>query len=60
MRGIMQARQKPFEVIETENDKINTEIIKFYKPEKKEEIKMIDSENLDELIEILSKNAKVI
>jgi len=34
--------------------------IKFYKPKEKEEIKMIDSENLDELVEIFNKNAKVI
>lgn len=60
MRGIMQARQKPLEIIETENDEIGTEIIKFYKPKEKEEIKMIDSENLDELVEIFNKNAKVI
>ena len=60
MRGIMQARQKPLEIIETENDEIGTEIIKFYKPKEKEEIKMIDSENLDEIVEIFNKNAKVI
>lgn len=60
MRGIMQARQKPLEIIETENDEIGTEIIKFYKPKEKEKIKMIDSENLDELVEIFNKNAKVI
>ena len=60
MRGIMQARQKPLDVIEVDENKINTETIKFYKPQEKGEIKMIDSDNLDELINLLHNEAKVI
>ena len=60
MRGIMQARQKPLNVIEVDENNINTETIKFYKPQEKGEIKMIDSDNLDELINLLHNEAKVI
>ena len=60
MRGIMQARQKPLDVIEVDENNINTETIKFYKPQEKGEIKMIDSDNLDELIKLLHNEAKVI
>ncbi len=60
MRGIMQARQKPLEVIEVDENNLKTETVKFYKPQEKGEIKMISSENLDELINLLHKEAKVI
>ncbi len=60
MRGIMQARQKPLDVVEVDENNINTETIKFYKPQEKGEIKMIDSDNLDELINLLHNEAKVI
>lgn len=56
----MQARQKPLDVIEVDENNINTETIKFYKPQEKGEIKMIDSDNLDELINLLHNEAKVI
>ena len=60
MRGIMQARQKPLDVIEVDENNINTETIKFYKPQEKGEIKMIYPDNLDELINLLHNEAKVI
>ena len=60
MRGIMQARQKPLDVVEVDENNINTETIKFYKPQEKGEIKMIDPDNLDELINLLHNEAKVI
>jgi electron transfer flavoprotein beta subunit len=60
MRGIMQARQKPLEIIEVDENNLKTETVKFYKPQEKGEIKMISSENLDELINLLHKEAKVI
>ena len=60
MRGIMQARQKPLEVVEVDENSLKTETVKFYKPKEKGEIKMISSENLDELINLLHNEAKVI
>ena len=60
MRGIMQARQKPFEIIEDCIDKLKTNTIKFSKPDDNKEIKFISDDNLDELIDCLRNEAKVI
>ena len=60
MRGIMQARQKPFEIIEDNTEEIKTNTIRFTKPESNKEIKLISPDNLDELIDCLHKEAKVI
>lgn len=60
MRGIMQARQKPLEIIEPSDFELKTSTIKFYKPEEKKEIKMVDSEDLDKLIDLLHNEAKVL
>ena len=60
MRGIMQARQKPLVVIEPSEVKIKTTTKKFYSPEEKKEITMIDSDDLDRLIDLLHNEAKVI
>jgi electron transfer flavoprotein beta subunit len=60
MRGIMQARQKPLEVIEPYNFTSNTKTLKFQKPLPKQAVKLIDSENLDELINLLHNEAKVL
>ena len=60
MRGIMQARQKPLEVIEPYDFNSNTETLKFQKPQPKQAVKLVDSENLDELINLLHNEAKVL
>ena len=60
MRGIMQARQKPLDVIEPYNFSANTSVLKFYKPEPKQAVKLVDQENLDELINLLHTEAKVL
>jgi len=60
MRGIMQARQKPLEVLESCNAKSKSEINKFQKPESKKGVKLVDPENLDELISLLHGEANVI
>ena len=60
MRGIMQARQKPLDVIEPDQSEFKTETHKFYKPEDKKEIIMVDPDNLDKLIDLLHNEAKVI
>ena len=60
MRGIMQSRQKPLEVIEPSKIQTKTTTNKFYKPEEKSEIKMVDSNDLDTLIDLLHNEAKVI
>ena len=60
MRGIMQARQKPLLLIEPSEIKVKTTTNKFYIPEEKKEITMIDSDDLDKLIDLLHNEAKVI
>lgn len=58
MRGIMQARKKKLDVVEPENQAPQTTAVKFEKPAPKGDVKMIDSDNLDELVELLHKDAK--
>ncbi|MAU63317.1 MAG: electron transfer flavoprotein subunit alpha [Flavobacteriaceae bacterium] len=60
MRGIMQARQKPLEVLPTYNSESKTNSIKFHKPDPREEVKLISPDNLDELINLLHNEAKVL
>ena len=60
MRGIMQARKKPLNVTEPVSAETKTEITKFEKPAPKGEVKLVDPENLDELIDLLHNEAKAI
>ena len=60
MRGIMMARKKPLEVVQPIDFDSTTESMKFEKPEPKGTCKIIDKDNLDELISLLHNEAKVI
>jgi len=60
MRGIMMARKKPLNVVEPQDAHTKTQAKKFEKPAPKGEVKMVDAENLDELIDLLHNEAKVI
>ena len=60
MRGIMQARQKPLEVLLPEEVESLTQIQSFEKPSKKGPVKLVDPENIDELIDLLENEAKVL
>ena len=60
MRGIMQARQKPLEVVEPVGTTPKTAAVQFEKPAPKGAVKLVDPENLDELINLLHNEAKVI
>ena len=60
MRGIMQARQKPLEVVEPVGTSAKTAAVQFEKPAPKGAVKLVDPENLDELIDLLHNEAKVI
>jgi|TARA_B110000438_G_scaffold92534_2_gene92127 electron transfer flavoprotein beta subunit len=53
MRGIMNARIKPLKVIESFADESKVNFSKFIIPEKKENIKIIDENNINELIKEL-------
>ncbi len=60
MRGIMMARQKKLNVVEPIDATTATTDIKFDKPAPKGAIKLIDANNIDELISLLHNEAKVI
>ncbi|WP_298528325.1 electron transfer flavoprotein subunit beta/FixA family protein [uncultured Christiangramia sp.] len=60
MRGIMQARKKPLNVVEPAETSVKTEVVKFEKPAPKGDVKLIDPDNLDELINLLHNEAKAI
>lgn len=60
MRGIMMARKKPLEVIEPTTEAVLTNVESFEKPAPKGAVKLVDADNVDELISLLHKEAKVI
>ena len=60
MRGIMMARKKPLTVKEPSGAQAETEAVSFDKPAPKGEVKLIDPDNLDELIDLLHNEAKAI
>ena len=60
MRGIMQARSKPLEVRGTYDDDKGTTLVKHTLPIAKEGCKMIDADNVLELVDLLRNEAKVI
>ena len=60
MRGIMMARKKPLTVIEAGDAKKQTSVIEFDLPEAKAACTMIEAENVDQLVQLLHSEAKVI
>lgn len=60
MRGIMSARSKPLEVVAASASDKSTEAVQFEKPAEKAAVKMIDAENVDELVRLLHEEAKAI
>ena len=60
MRGIMMARKKPLTVLESTNANAETTAKSFEKPAPKGAVKLVDADNIDELISLLHNEAKVI
>ena len=60
MRGIMMAKRKPLNVIEPIEVNESAQIVKYRLPEQKSSVKMIDPENMDELVRLLQEEAKVL
>jgi len=60
MRGIMTARTKALNVMEPTAADAKTKAVKFEKPAPKSAVKLISPDNLDELINLLHNEAKVI
>jgi electron transfer flavoprotein beta subunit len=60
MRGIMMARQKTIEVVPAENIDARTADVRFERPAAKGEVTLIEPNDLDTLIDLLHKEAKVL
>ena len=60
MRGIMTARSKALNVVEASGAANATQSLSFEKPVAKSAVKLIDAANIDELINLLHSEAKVI
>ena len=60
MRGIMMARKKPLTIVEPVSFNPTTASVNFGKPEAKGAVKLIDADNVSELINLLHNEAKVI
>jgi len=60
MRGIMSARTKPLQVIEPSSATASTSVSSFAMPPAKSECKLIDADNVQELVDLLRNEAKVI
>lgn len=60
MRGIMAARTKPLQVVEATREEALTEFVTYELPGVKAACKMIDPENVKELVNLLHNEAKVI
>jgi electron transfer flavoprotein beta subunit len=60
MRGIMMARQKPLTVVEPVDANAETTSVSFEKPAPKGAVTLVSPDNLDELVNLLHNEAKVI
>lgn len=60
MRGIMAARTKPLKVVEATSTETLTQVVEFTLPPAKAETKFINPENVEELVQLLHNEAKVL
>jgi electron transfer flavoprotein beta subunit len=56
----MSARTKPLNVVDPTSDEAATDVSKFELPPAKSGVKLIDADNLGELVNLLKNEAKVI
>ena len=54
------ARSKPLNVIQAEDSSVASEVAKYALPPEKGDVKLIDADNIDELITLLKNEAKAI
>lgn len=60
MRGIMSARSKPLNIVDPSGDQPKASVEVFELPPAKGGVKLIEGDNLDELVKLLKNEAKVI
>jgi electron transfer flavoprotein beta subunit len=60
MRGIMSARTKPLTVVEVVSDETQAAVTGYQLPPAKGSVKLIDKDNVEELVKLLKNEAKVL
>ena len=60
MRGIMMAKRKALDVVEPASTADNSVIANYELPSEKQGVKLIDADNVEELVRLLKEEAKVI
>ncbi len=60
MRGIMSARSKPLNVVEATSDATATDVTVYQLPPAKGAVKLVDKDNVEELVRLLKNEAKVL
>ena len=60
MRGIMMAKKKPLNVVPAVDFQAKESVVQYAQPEEKGQVKLVDPENMDELVRLLHEEAKVI
>ncbi|MFC0262019.1 electron transfer flavoprotein subunit beta/FixA family protein [Fontibacter flavus] len=60
MRGIMSARTKPLQVLEPIGDDLATDVTSYQLPPAKGAVKLVDKDNVEELVKLLKNEAKVL
>jgi electron transfer flavoprotein beta subunit len=60
MRGIMQARTKPLNVVKAIGNEGNQKVISYDTPPEKSSCKFVDPNNIEELVKLLQNEAKVL
>ena len=60
MRGIMSAKSKPLNVVEATDNEISTLVERYELPPEKGEVRMVDPDNVEELVSLLKNEAKVL
>lgn len=60
MRGIMMAKRKPLNIVEPVATSDHTKVVSYELPPEKSAVKLVDPENMDELVRLLSEEAKVL
>jgi electron transfer flavoprotein beta subunit len=59
MRGIMMAKRKPLNVVEPSGGEAPTEIVNYELPAPKSAVRLVDAENVPELVDLLYNEAKI-
>jgi electron transfer flavoprotein beta subunit len=60
MRGIMMAKRKPLKVVDAIDTEDKAVAVKYELPPEKGDVKLVDPENMEELVRLLHEEAKVI